>query len=160
MLGHDLVNLRIEDIRSTEGYLFIKGAKGKKDRRTMLSKHLVELLRAYYKLHRPAYWLFEGPGKNRYSPESVRQIVKQARNKAGIVKTVTPHVLRHSFATHLMDHGTDSRFIQELLGHESLNTTAIYAHVSIRSLQKIKSPLDRIFERNLLDDNDIKKQLT
>ncbi|MBN4051510.1 tyrosine-type recombinase/integrase, partial [bacterium AH-315-M05] len=156
----ELVGLRVGDIDVDRRQVFVRGGKGKKDRSTVLGDSMAIALQHYVKEYKPAYWLFEGPGKKRYSPESVRQIVKQARHKAGIVKPVTPHVLRHSFATHLMDHGTDSRFIQELLGHENLNTTAIYAHVSIQSLQKIKSPLDRIFERNLLDDNDVKKRLT
>ena len=96
--------------------------------------------------------MFEGSERSKYSGTSITKLVRDARIAAGIQKKITPHVLRHSFATHLMDNGTDTRYIQELLGHASLETTAIYAHVSTKDFQKIKSPLDRIFEDKQLNN--------
>jgi len=156
----ELVQLRVEDVDLDRLQIFVRGGKGKKDRTTLLAISMAHALRHYIDEYKPSYWLFEGVRKLRYSPNSVRMVIKHAKEKAGIVKHITPHVLRHSFATHLMDHGTDSRFIQELLGHESLDTTAIYTHVSTRSLKNIKSPLDRIFAVNQLENKELTKPLT
>lgn len=156
----ELINLRIADIDIDRKQVFVRGGKGKKDRTTILSDRMVIALKKYIAEWYPQYWLFEGAERKPYSGTSIGLVVKGAAKKAGIKKNITPHVLRHSFATHLMERGTDTRYIQELLGHASIKTTAIYAHVSKKNLAKIKSPLDRIFEDNKLDNNNLNNQLT
>ena len=155
----ELVNLRIADIDIDRKQVFVRGGKGKKDRTTILSERMVTALQKYIEEWHPQYWLFEGADRKPYSGTSVGLVVKEAVKKAGIKKNITPHVLRHSFATHLMERGTDTRYIQELLGHSNIKTTAIYAHVSKKNLAKIKSPLDRIFEDNKLNNNNLNDQL-
>ena len=122
----ELLNLSIADIDSERMVINIKGAKGMKDRISLLSKNLLELLRSYYKEYKPKKYFFEGQNEGKYSPTSVANILKKASLKAGIRKNVTPHMLRHSFATHLLEQGTDLRYIQGLLGHNSPKTTGIY----------------------------------
>jgi integrase/recombinase XerD len=123
--------------------LIINQSKGKKDRITPLSDKILEMLRDYYVMFKPQVWLFEGATKGEpYSEQSLQSVLKQALSKAKITKPVTLHWLRHSYATHLLESGTDLRFIQELLGHNSSKTTEIYTHVSTKSIQKIKSPFD------------------
>ena len=156
----ELINLRIADIDMHRKQVFVRAGKGKKDRATLLSERMINALNTYLAEYKPNYWLFEGHTREQYSGTSVGQVVKKAAIKAGLSKTITPHVLRHSFATHLMDKGTDTRYIQELLGHASLNTTAIYAHVSTRDLQKITSPLDRIFMDKQMDTKHLKQPPT
>jgi integrase/recombinase XerD len=107
------------------------------------------------KTYRPNYWLFEGPDRRQYSAVSIGKIIKDGANKAGIDKRITPHMLRHSFATHLLEQGVDIRYIQTLLGHTSSKTTDIYTHVSRKSLANIKSPLDRIYEDNKQDNSNL-----
>jgi len=119
-------------------------AKGKKDRKVMLSEVLLIDLRLYFTKYRPERFLFEGQKKEQYSAKSVQNVVRQAAQKAGIKKHVTPHTLRHSFATHLLKNGTDIRFIQELLGHQSVKTTEMYTHIADISKSSIKSPLDML----------------
>lgn len=138
----ELLNLRIGDIDSGRMKIHIRQAKGKKDRYVVLSEKLLPLLREYYGKYQPRDYLIEGVKGGRYSEKSVQSIMKQALKKAGIRKKATVHTLRHSFATHLLDDGLDIRFIQELLGHVRLETTRVYTHVSTRSANKIKSPLD------------------
>ncbi len=138
----ELLNIEISDIDSTDMLIHIHVAKGKKDRKVMLSNVLLADLRAYFKQYKPQKYLFEGQGKEQYSAKSVQNIVKFTAQRAGISKHVTPHTLRHSFATHLLENGTDIRFIQELLGHKSVKTTEIYTHISDISKSNIKSPLD------------------
>jgi len=140
----EIINLRIEDIRSKEGYIFIKGAKGKKDRRTILSAKLLELLRAYFRKEKPAYWLFEGQTGGQYSGRSIQAIFRRAAKEAGINPWATPHTLRHSFATHLLQQGVNLRHIQTLLGHSSSKTTEIYTHVLNVNNKSFESPLDSI----------------
>lgn len=141
----ELLGLQLKDIHWDRNQIMIRGGKGKKDRSVMLSQTLKDVLRQYFDQYQPRLWLFEGQGGNRpYSDKSVQQIVKRNASKAGIQKRVTPHVLRHCFATHLLDNGTDVRFIQELLGHKDIKTTLIYTHVTTRSLEAIKSPLDEL----------------
>jgi site-specific recombinase XerD len=125
--------------------MHIKGAKGRKDRYAMLSDVALEILREYWKTYKPQKWLFEGAKAGRYiSIRTVQKILEHARGKAGIRKDITVHTLRHSFATHLLESGTDLRYIQELLGHTHSKTTEIYTHVSTKSIGKIKSPLDSL----------------
>ena len=138
----ELLNLKLEDIDSKRMVIKVRSGKGNKDRFTILSEKLLGDLRKYYKEWRPTNFLFEGPGRKAYSPESVSSIVKNAAKKANIKKRVTPHMLRHSFATHLLENGTDLRYIQVLLGHRSTKTTEIYTHVATNIFFKIKNPLD------------------
>ena len=112
----------------------------------MLSEIMLQLLRRYYKEFRPKKCLFEGASGGKYSPTSIANILKNAAFKAGVNKTVTPHMLRHSFATHLLEQGTDLRYIQELLGHNSSKTTEIYTHVSKKAIDDIRNPVDKFFE--------------
>lgn len=148
----ELVNLRIVDVDMDRMQVVVRSGKGKKDRVTLLSQRMAVALGKYLADYKPHYWMFEGSERSKYSGTSITKIVRDARIAANIKKKITPHVLRHSFATHLMDNGTDTRYIQELLGHASLETTAIYAHVSVKDFQKIKSPLDRIFEDKQLNN--------
>ena len=139
----ELLKLKPQDILSDRLLLHIKQAKGKKDRIVPLSEKLLEMLRDYYKSYKPQVWLFEGQKSgNAYSERSLELVFKHAIKQAGITKPATLHWLRHSYATHLLESGTDLRYIQELLGHKSSKTTEIYTHVSTLSIQKIKSPFD------------------
>ena len=144
----ELIDLKISDIDSERMVVNIKGAKGKKDRISLLSKNTLQLLREYYNRYKPKVYLFEGPTGNKYSPSSVANILKKSAQKAGIKKRVTPHMLRHSFATHLLEQGTDLRYIQELLGHNSSKTTETYTHVSKKAIDKIRNPIDDFFEQD------------
>ncbi len=138
----ELLNLKITDIDSGNMLVHIRNSKGNKDRMVMLSNQLLEDLRAYFLKYKPQEYLIEGQGGGLYSEKSVQNIVKEAAAKAGIKKQVTPHTLRHSFATHLLENGTDIRYIQQLLGHSSVKTTEVYTHITDISKSKIKSPLD------------------
>ncbi|MDA8339007.1 MAG: tyrosine-type recombinase/integrase [Nitrospiraceae bacterium] len=141
----EVVRLKPEDIDSKRMLIHIKGAKGRKDRYTLLSEKTLEVLREYWRQYKPDKWLFEGARAGRYlSTRTVEKILEHACEKADIKKDVSVHTLRHSFATHLLEGGTDLRYIQELLGHTSSKTTEIYTHVSTKSLSKIKSPLDSL----------------
>jgi len=141
----ELIDLEISNIDSERMVININGAKGKKDRISLLSINTLNLLRKYYKEYKPKKYLFEGSKGGKYSSTSIAKLLKNAANKAGIQKNVTPHMLRHSFATHLLEQGTDLRFIQELLGHSSSKTTEIYTHVSKKAIDKIKNPVDDFF---------------
>lgn len=141
----ELLNLSISDIDSERMVINIKAAKGMKDRISLLSENLLKLLRDYYKEYKPEKYLFEGQNGGKYSPTSIANVLKKAASRAGIRKTVTPHMLRHSFATHLLEQGTDLRYIQELLGHNSSKTTEIYTHVSKKAIDKIRNPVDDFF---------------
>lgn len=140
----ELLNLKIEDIDSDRMLVHVKDSKGGKDRYTMLSQSLLADLRSYYAISRPINFLFESPTGDKYSSTSVQKIVKRAAMKSGIRKKVTPHTLRHSFATHLLESGTDLRYIQNLLGHNSSRTTEIYTHVAINHIERIESPFDSL----------------
>lgn len=138
----ELLNLRVKDIDSKRMLVSIKGAKGNKDRVSLLSETVLQDLRLYFKEWHPKDFLFEGRKGGKYSAASVLHIVKQAAHKAGILQNVTPHTLRHSFATHLLESNVDLRQIQVLLGHGSSKTTEIYTHVATNTFKTIKNPLD------------------
>jgi integrase/recombinase XerD len=139
----ELLNMLPTDIDSKRSLIIIRQGKGNKDRIVPLSNAILEMLREYYKLYRPKKYLFEGQFEGeKYSATSLQKVLKQAVHSAKIKKPVTLHWLRHSYATHLLESGTDLRYIQELLGHKSSRTTEIYTHVSTKSLQNIKSPFD------------------
>jgi integrase/recombinase XerD len=140
----EIIDLEIKDILSDRMQIHVRGAKRNKDRYTILSVKALKLLREYYIEHRPQRWLFEGPKKSRYSASSLKNILNAAARKAKINKKVTPHTLRHSFATHLLENNVDLRYIQSLLGHESPKTTEIYTHISTKHIRTIQSPLDRM----------------
>jgi site-specific recombinase XerD len=138
----ELLNLRVTDLDSKRMQIKIAAAKGKKDRYSLLSEKMLPLLREYYKAYQPKEYLFEGLDGGPYSERSMQAVVKEALEKAGVGKPATVHTLRHSFATHLLENGTDLRYIQTLLGHSSSKTTEVYTHVTSRALSGIKSPLD------------------
>lgn len=138
---NELLELRPNDIDSKRMMVRVKQGKGNKDRLTILSKNTLNDLRQYYKEYRPKHFLFEGVNGKRYSASSVLNIIVNAAQKAGINRRVSPHMLRHSFATHLLEKGTDIRHIQLLLGHSSTRTTEIYTHVADRSFMKIEDLL-------------------
>ncbi len=139
----ELLNLKITDIDSENKLIHVRQSKGKKDRVVMLSKHLIKELRTYYTHYKPKHFLFEGLGRNKmYSETSVQKIVKNTAKRVCLNKKVTPHTLRHSFATHLLENGTDIRYIQKLLGHQSIKTTELYTQITDISQSNIKSPLD------------------
>ena len=139
----EILNLKPEHIDSQRKLIIIKQSKNKKDRIVPLSEKIIVLLQAYYRLYRPKIWLFEGQNSGeQYSERSLGNVLKQALALTNIRKPVTLHWLRHSYATHLLESGTDLRYIQELLGHNSSKTTEIYTHVSTKNIQNIKSPFD------------------
>jgi len=139
----EVVKLKPEDIDSKRMLIHVKDSKGRKDRYTLLSERALEVLKAYWRQYKPQKWLFDGAKEGRYlTTRTVEKILENACKKAGIRKDASVHTLRHSFATHLLEGGTDLRYIQELLGHKDSKTTEIYTHVSNKSLGKIKSPLD------------------
>jgi site-specific recombinase XerD len=138
----ELINLKIIDIDSKRMVIKIKQGKGRKDRLTLLGVSMLEKLRAYYKQYKPNIYLFEGPNGSQYSATSIQKIIKRAAKWAKIKKRVTPHMLRHSFATHLLESGTDLRYVQVLLGHTSTRTTEVYTHVAVKNIKQIKNLLD------------------
>ncbi|TDS16531.1 site-specific recombinase XerD [Maribacter caenipelagi] len=138
----ELINLKIKDIDSKRMLVRVEDTKGNKDRYSLLSESALKDLRIYYKEWKPQKYLFEGRKASKYSAVSVLTIVKNAATKAKITQKVTPHVLRHSFATHLLESGVDLRQIQVLLGHGSSKTTEIYTHVATNTFKQIKNPLD------------------
>jgi site-specific recombinase XerD len=141
----EVTRLRVADIDSARMVIRVRHGKGQKDRYVMLSPRLLEVLRAYWKAARPGDFLFPGAAPDQpLTTGSVRKVCSRARQAAGLDKHVTVHTLRHSFATHLLESGTDLRTIQVLLGHHSFNTTARYVHVATASLPSTKSPFDRL----------------
>lgn len=138
----ELLHLKIQDIDSKRMVINVINSKQGKDRKTLLAESVLQDLRQYYKAFKPKEYLFEGKYGGQYSPTSVARIVLNCAKKARINKTVTPHMLRHSFATHLLENGTDLRYIQELLGHNSSKTTEIYTQVATNTLKKIENPIN------------------
>jgi integrase/recombinase XerD len=139
----ELLSLKPNDIDTVRGVVIIRQAKGRKDRIAPLSVRVLDLLGEYYKSYKPLVWIFEGQEAGEpYDARSLQLVLKQALAKVKITKPVTLHWLRHSYATHLLESGTDLRYIQEILGHRSSKTTEIYTHVSTKSIQRIVSPFD------------------
>ena len=138
----EVINLKLDDIDSNRMLIKVKGSKGNKDRYLQLAKQTLNLLRQYYQKEGTEHYVFEGQNKGTYSATSILKDVKNAAKRAGIKKRVYPHILRHSFATHHLEQGTDLRYIQEWLGHASSKTTEIYTHVSERNFNKFKNPID------------------
>lgn len=139
---NECINIKLSDIDSSRMLIKIVQSKGKKDRYVQLSPKLLELLRIYYKSHKPKEYLFQGQFKDEYSARSIQNILKRALNKCNIKKRITAHSLRHSFATHLVEQGTDIRIIQEILGHKDIRTTQIYTHISSANISKVNNPFD------------------
>ena len=136
-------HLKIGDIDSARMRIVVRNGKGHKDREVTLSELLLIGLRNYYKAYRPQSFLFPGQDKSKpYSQSSARAILKKALHRAGVAKKASPHTLRHSYATHMMDKGIDIRFVQALLGHKSIKTTLHYCHLSKQAMASISSPLD------------------
>ena len=141
----EVLNLQFCDIQTERGLLMIRNSKGKKDRIVPISLKVIEMLRDYYKIYKPTKWLFEGnTDGEQYSARSLQSALHRSVDKTTIKKPVTLHWLRHSYATHLLETGTDLRYIQELLGHSSSRTTEIYTHVSTKNIQNIRSPFDEL----------------
>jgi integrase/recombinase XerD len=141
----EVVALKVADVDSKRMLLHIEQGKGRKDRLAMLSPRLLDFLRDWYCIARPAVWLF--PGRDAMQPMTTRQFTRAVHIAASIAeinKRVTPHTLRHSFATHLLEQNTDIRLIQVLLGHAKLETTALYAQVATNVIRAVTSPLDRL----------------
>lgn len=140
----EVIHLKINVIDSKRMLIHIRQSKGNKDRVVPLSSSLLEELRNYYQKYRPKQYLFEGEKGGMYGRSSVQQIFRRAKRAANIRKKATVHTLRHSYATHLLEAGTDLRMIQVLLGHSSSKTTEIYTHVSNQYIQQVVSPLDTL----------------
>ncbi len=140
----EVLNIKISDIDSSRMIINIKQAKGLKDRQAILDVKLLQLLRNYFKEHKPKQFLFNGQFGLQYTASSINQMLKYYANKAGIKKRIHAHKLRHCFGTHLLEQGTDMTLIQKLLGHKNIETTQIYAQISTALLSKVKSPLTSI----------------
>lgn len=152
----ELLNLRWTDIDEGRKVIHVRSGKGNKDRITLLSPVAFEYLIFYRAKYQTKEWIFEGLDKNRYSARSVNRLIKRSAEKAGIQKNISAHTLRHSFATHLLEHGTDLRYIQALLGHESSRTTERYTHVTRKGFEQLESPLDKVASKfNLGSNKDI-----
>jgi site-specific recombinase XerD len=148
----ELLSLKWKDIDESRMIIYIHGGKGRKDRITLLSKLALDYLKYYLDLYKPTEWLFEGPEGGPYSSRSVNLFIHKYCQLAGIQKRVSAHTLRHSFATHLLERGTDLRYIQTLLGHDSSRTTERYTHVTKRGFEKLISPLDYLSKGLVLED--------
>ena len=146
----ELINLRIVDVHSKDGYLFIKDSKGKKDRKTILSAQLVELLRVYYVKYKPSYWLFEGKTGGQYSTTSIRAIFRKAVKDTNSNPWATVHTLRHSFATHCIENNVNIRHLQNMLSHNSPKTTEIYTKTIEINNKTITSPFDSLLKNSKL----------
>ncbi len=145
----EVVNLKVTDIDSKRMQIRVEQGKGRKDRYALLSEVNLEMLRIYWQAYRPQTWLF--PSYNHdvaLSVRSVQKVFERARQKAGIQKKVTVHSLRHSFATHLLESGTDIFYIQQLMGHASVKTTTVYIHLRNQNALKVISPIDLMFKSN------------
>ena len=151
----EVLNLRLPDIDSNRMLVHVRMSKGRKDRYVRLGHSNLALLRAYYREHTPRDYLFEGPSGGPYSSSSIRKILGRSVRKAGIRKSVTPHTLRHSYATHLLELGVDIRYIQAMLGHRRPETTMIYTHISSHKVSELPNPLDEIVRDELTARQDM-----
>ncbi|WP_292245581.1 site-specific tyrosine recombinase/integron integrase [Mesonia sp.] len=149
----ELLSLQLQEIDVDRKQIFIKSGKGKKDRTVILAESILPLIYNYLNTYTPKKYFVEGQHGGAYSPEAIRSFLKKSCKHAGIVKRVTPHTLRHSFATHMLEDGVDLRYIQTLLGHSKPETTMIYTHVTQRDLMNIQSPLDRVVNQLRGTDN-------
>ncbi|WP_317193482.1 tyrosine-type recombinase/integrase [Olleya sediminilitoris] len=138
----ELINLQLKDISLDRKQIHVQSGKGRKDRIASISDHFIPMVVEYYRSYKPKIYLFEGINKGKYSAQSVRQFITKSCKKAKLNKPVTPHTLRHSYATHLLENGVDIRYIQSLLGHAKPETTMIYTHVQRKDLMSISNPLN------------------
>jgi site-specific recombinase XerD len=148
----ELINMKIDDVDSQNMRLWVRNAKGRKDRITLLARHTLQLLRQYYRAYKPEVYLFEGQSGGRYSATSLRKVFQRAKKWAGIHQPATVHTLRHSFATHLLEQGVNLRYLQQLPGHNSIRTTEIYTHVCATNLLDITSPIDNLMQNTDLGE--------
>jgi site-specific recombinase XerD len=158
----ELIHLKVDEVDFDRKQVRVRLGKGNKDRTVNLAEHMIPLLHNYLGTYKPAQYLFNGQSGVLYSANSLRMIVKRAAHDAGIKKQVTPHTLRHSYATHMLDNGVDIRHIQMLLGHSKPETTMIYTHVSQERLMQIESPLDRLvrdFNQGITDSKNSHKKI-
>ena len=153
----ELINLRLKDFHLERKQLIVKSGKGRKDRYVSLAESFIPLLKNYYYSYKPKEFFVEGIQAEKYSASSVRAFLKKSCKKASIHRAVTPHTLRHSYATHLLENGVDIRYIQSLLGHSRPETTMIYTHVKRKDLIQIQNPLDVALQKVASSDNDHKK---
>lgn len=145
----EVINLKIENIDSSRMIINVIDAKGGKDRQVTLDATMLELLRLYYKQYHPIIYIFNGQGENpQYSARSIAQFLQHYADKSGLKKRVYPHLIRHNYSTHLIESGLDMNILQRLLGHSSIKTTAIYAHISNNYISKVITPLQGIMNRN------------
>ncbi|NVK53541.1 MAG: site-specific integrase [Flavobacteriaceae bacterium] len=149
----ELINLKLTDFNLQRKQLIVRNGKGRKDRYVSLADSIFPLLSNYYHSFLPKIYFVEGKANTKYSAESVRQFLKKSCVRAKIYKTVTPHTLRHSYATHLLENGVDIRYIQSLLGHAKPETTMIYTHVKRKDLMQISNPLDMAIKKLKATDN-------
>lgn len=155
----ELINMKLADFHIERKQLIVKNGKGRKDRYVSLADSFLPLLSNYYNSYKPKIYFVEGQNGGNYSAESVRQFLRKSCLKAKIKKNVTPHTLRHSYATHLLENGVDIRYIQSLLGHAKPETTMIYTHVKRKDLMEIQNPLDVALQKINNRDNDKGKLL-
>ena len=155
----ELINLKLTDFHIERKQLIVKQGKGRKDRYISLADSFLPLLSNYYYSYKPTIYFVEGQNGGKYSSESVRQFLRKSCVKAKVFKTVTPHTLRHSYATHLLENGVDIRYIQSLLGHAKPETTMIYTHVKRKDLMEIQNPLDVALQKLNNADKENKKLL-
>jgi site-specific recombinase XerD len=155
----ELINMKLSDFYIERKQLIVKDGKGRKDRYVSLADSFLPLLKNYYHSYKPKFYFVEGQNGGKYSAESVRQFLRKSCLNANIKKTVTPHTLRHSYATHLLENGVDIRYIQSLLGHAKPETTMIYTHVKRKDLMEIQNPLDVALQKINNTDNEKQKLL-
>ncbi|WP_299100617.1 tyrosine-type recombinase/integrase [uncultured Winogradskyella sp.] len=152
----EIINLKLSNFDFNRKQLHIQNAKGRKDRYATLAESIFPLIKNYYNTYKPKEYFIENPKGGNYSPQSIRAFLKKSLKLAGITKQVTPHSLRHSYATHMLEQGIGIRHIQELLGHSRPETTMIYTQVTRKDLEQVKSPLDIAVNKLYLQDNDNK----
>ena len=156
----ELLNLKLGDIDANRMLLHVVMSKGRKDRYIKMSQANLVLLRIYYKKYLPKVYLFEGSGGGRYSSGSIRKILGRACVKSAIRKRVTPHTLRHSYATHMLELGVDLRYVQAMLGHSKPETTMIYTHISTAKIQNLANPFDELVQEEMESMRDISNKLS